>query len=82
MLINKDPSRAWTLDLRLRSDGTERTPTGTADDRLVLVRPVPLARGIRPRLRAPRPAPAHTSQPAAAPLTLPPMSLTIVRVTP
>ena len=82
MLINKDPARAWTLTLLLRSGGAERVPIGTADvfsysSAQYRWHPVADHGHARPDL-----PPAHLTQPAGRPLTLPPMSLTVVRVAP
>ena len=82
MLINKDPSRTWTLDVRLRSGASTQPATGTedvisyssAEYRWHAIRDHGYARPDRP--------PGRTTQLARQPLTLPPMSLTVVRLTP
>lgn len=79
MLINKDPARAWTLDVRLRSGGAERAPSGTMD--VISYSSAQYrwhAVGDHGYARPDRP-PARLAQPAGQPLTLPPLSLTVVR---
>jgi hypothetical protein len=82
MLINKDPAQTWTLDLRLRDGGAERAPSGTAD--VISLSSAQYrwhAVGDHGYARPDLP-PARRRQPGAQPFTLPPMSLTVVRLTP
>ena len=82
MLINKDPSRTWTLAVRLGSGASAQPAAGTeevisyssAEYRWHAIREHGYARPDRP--------PAQTTQAAGEPLTLPPWSLTVVRLTP
>jgi hypothetical protein len=82
MLINKDPQRSWLLTLHLRHGSTELDARGrlevitlsSAQYRWHAIGDHGYARPDRP--------PTRTSQPAAQPLRLAPMSLTVVRLSP
>ena len=74
MLVNKDPRRAWTVDIRWgRAIGSRVDVFGYSSAQYVWH-----AHGDRGFAQPDRP-PAHGRRPSAAPVTLPPWSLTVVR---
>jgi hypothetical protein len=82
MLINKDPQRTWSLALQLRAGATNLTATGMED--VVTLSSAEYrwhAAGDHGYARPDRP-PARSRQPSTQSITLPPMSLTVVRLTP
>ena len=83
MLINKDPSRTWTLDVRLRQRRERAAGDRYRGRHLLLVGRVPLARDQGARLRATRP-PTRTAQrrPPESRSHCHRWSLTVVRLTP
>jgi hypothetical protein len=79
MLLNKDPRRAWTLALRAGRGGAQRALGGTLDVfAYSSAQYVWHARREHGFARPDRP-PARRRQPASAPVTLAPWSLTVVR---
>lgn len=83
MLLNKDPSRAWTMQIRLR-EGTAPVRAAAGPEDVTSLSAADYrwhAHGDRGYAQPDRP-PAQTGQSASGPVTLPPMSLTVVRLTP
>ena len=79
MLINKDPARSWTLDLRLRGGGAEWTATGPAEIISYWSAEYRWHPASDHGCAQPDHPPVRLVQPAGQPLTLPPMSLTVAR---
>jgi hypothetical protein len=74
MLVNKDPKRAWSLDVHLGRPVGARFDVFSYSSARYVWHP----HGDRGFARPDRP-PSHTRQPASAPVLLPPWSLTVVR---
>jgi hypothetical protein len=79
LLLNKDPARSWTLDVRAGAPGAEQALAGSVD--VVAYSRAQYAWHARGDHGFARPdlPPARGRRPAGAPVTLPPWSLTVVR---